>query len=60
MPTVKPTLQSKDGKGEHGGRAALGASGGTRKQPGDAEKPEEEEEWKPPARQSGEGSGGEP
>ena len=63
MPTMKSSLQFQDDKGEHGGRAALGASGGIRKQPGDVKKPEKEggeDERKPPARQSGEGSGGEP
>jgi len=60
MPTMKSTLQFEDGSGKHGGRAASGAAGGPRKQPGNVEKPEEEEEKKPAARQSGEGSDGEP
>jgi len=63
MPTMKASLHFKDEKGEHGGRAASGGSGGTRQQPGDAKKPEKEEgeiERKSPARPSGEASGGEP
>ena len=63
MPTMKASLQFKDEKGEHGGRAASGGSGGTRQQPGDAKKPEKEggeSERKSPARPSGGASGGEP
>jgi len=60
MPTMKSTLHFKDERGEHDGRAASGASGGTRKQPGIVEKLEEGDEKKPAARQSEEGSDGEP
>ena len=63
MPTMKASLQFKDEKGEHGGRAASGGSGGTRQQPGDAKKPEKEggeSERKSPARPSGGASGREP
>jgi len=44
MPTMKASLQFKDEKGEHGGRAASGVSGSTRQQPGDAKKPERKKE----------------
>ena len=63
MPTMKSSLQFQDETGMHGGRAASGAAEGPQKQPGAVEKPaegREEDERKPPARPSGEGSDGGP
>ena len=63
MPTMKSSLQFQDETGRHGGRAASGAAEGPQEQPGAVEKPAEggeDDERKPPARPSGEGSGGGP
>ena len=63
MPTMKSSLQFQDESGKHGGRATSGAAEGPQEQPGAVEKPAEggeEDEWKPPARPSGEGSNGGP